>query len=94
MSFILPTLPTLPICTGISFLVGIAFTLLKHRKNPDLAKLIAGGATASSIPTGVTLLCCVLNPALLVSLESYGLYAGMGGVALLWIAYKELTSKA
>ena len=61
-------------------------TLDKLRLEAVVSKLLAG----STVPTGLFLLACAFNPALVSRLSEVGLYLAAAAIALLYVSIAEL----
>lgn len=85
--------PTLTQISIVFALVGVLYGLIKHRANPhgrDLEGILQKLLAASSVPTGILLLACGFNTSLLDYVTDVGLYVTAAGVALLYVAVKEI----
>lgn len=83
----LPSLPQLTV--GFALLGGIV-ALIRHRKNISLEAILVNLLAASSIPSGLFLLWCAFDSTQINRLNDLGLYLAAAGVALLYVAAKEL----
>jgi hypothetical protein len=83
----LPSLPQLTV--GFALLGGIV-AVVRHRKSLTLEVVLGNLLAASSIPSALFLLWCAFDASQLVRLNDLGLYLAAAGVALLYVATKEL----
>ena len=72
-------------------LFGGVFALFRHRNTLTLEAVLGNLLAASSIPSAILLLWCAFDSSRINYMNDLGLYLAAAGVALLYVAIKEMT---
>jgi hypothetical protein len=80
--------------TALCFLVGFGVTLVRERPRPTVQRAITKGFSASTAPTGLTLVLCAFDLSLLQFLGEVNLYIALAGGIVLWTCVDDLFFQA
>jgi hypothetical protein len=83
-------IPTLQQMTVGSAALGALYAALRDGKALTLQTVVVKALTASSLPTGIFLICAAFNPTLGAKLSDLGLYLLAAAIALIYVSLKEL----
>ena len=90
MDFLLKYLTNITLFTAIFAFIIVSCIDITKKNEIVLELLLLKVLAASTIPTGIALLCCAFKPALLQKLVGFELHIAVAGMALLFISIKTL----